>query len=239
MKKITAFILSVLFLISLSACNFLFREEPLPDENTQPPSTAPTDTISPSVEPSGEPDSNPSASPDINTPSPSDSPAPSVPPEETKELTVYVNGSSVTVTAVPYTGKLRDKELSFKMYYDAETYDAVFKNNAYLFRPISENVDPVTYMEVSFINGTDAEVLLPSFADSYIDFTDIEFSSYTLIGEEHLNAESIIAYNGEQYLNAYLIDVPGGVVTIVISSTSQYSEFFAWFNAMLGTFTIE
>lgn len=239
MKKITALILSVLFLISLSACKFLFQEEPLPDQNTQPPSTAPVETVSPSAEPGGETETQPSASPDISTPAPSDSPAPSVPPEEVKELTVYVNGSAITVTAIPYTGKLRDKDLSFKMYYDAETYDAVFKNNAYLFRPVSESVDPVTYMEVSFINGTNAEVLLPSFADSYIDFTDIEFSSYTLIGEEHLNAESIIAYNGEQYLNAYLIDVPGGVVTIVISSPSQYSESFAWFNSMLATFTLE
>lgn len=240
MKKLSAFLLSILLLLSLTACEFLFRQDPLPDESIQPTaSTTPTDVVPPSIEPSTEPEVEPSATPEIEEPEPSESPEPSVPPEETKELTVYVGGASLTAVAIPYSGELRGDALGFEMFYDNASYGVEYKNNAYLFTPLAEDANPADYMEISFINGGKAEAILPSFADSYIDFTDIEFASYTPVGAKNLSAESIIAYNSEQYINAYLIDVDAGVVTIVLSSSSQYSGNFAWFNAMLATFIAE
>ena len=237
MKKITAVLLSALLLISCSACEFLFREG-IPEDDAPPPTenASPADVISPSTEPPyTEPDIIPSASPEPDSPVPEDSTDPEDTADDTMELTVYVGGASQTAEAAPYTAELRD-DISFKMFYDDAAYDVAFKNNAYVFTPLSENASELDYLEISFISGADSETILPSFADSYINFTDIEFSSYTPVGKARLSAESIIAYNSEQYLNAYLIDAANGVITIVISSDSQYSANFAWFKAMLDTF---
>lgn len=240
MKKVIAFIAAAVLLVSFSGCEFLFRQDPVPQETDKPPvTTAPIDAVPPSVEPTVEPDVTPTESPDIDEPEPSQSPEPVTPPENAEELTIYVNGSPLTAAVIPYSADLRQDMLSFTMLYDNSAYGVEFKNNAYLFTPLAEDAAPANYMEISYINGGKAETILPAFADSYIDFTDIEFSSYYSVGVEALSAESVIAYNASQYLTAYLIDVSGGVITIVISSTSQNTETYAWFNAMLATFTLE
>jgi len=240
MKKVFAVILSAVLLVSLSGCEFLFRQDPIPEETDKlPESTVPIDAVPPSVKPTTEPDVVPTESPEIDEPAPSKSPEPIVPPENAEELTIYVNGSPLSAPAIPYTADLRQDKLSFTMLYDSSAYEVEFKNNAFVFTPLADDADPVDYMEISYINGGKAEAILPAFADSYIDFTDIEFSSYNSVGTDALSAESVIAYNSTQYLTGYLVDVSGGVITIVISSNAQSSECFAWFNAMLGTFTVK
>ncbi len=240
MKKVIAFALLAVMLISFSGCEFLFRQDPSPEETDKPPaSTAPVDAVPPSVEPTEEPEVTTTPTPEVNDPEPSQSPEPSAPPEALDELTIYINGSPITAAAVPYSAPLRQDVLDFTMLYDNSVYGIEFKNNAYLLTPVSEDAAPVDYVEISYINGGTAETLLPAFADSYIDFSDIEFSSYSTVGDNALNAESVVAYNADQYLTAYLIDVDDGVITIVLSSTSQSSENFAWFNAMVGTFSIK
>ena len=240
MKKITALILAFTLLLSLSGCDFLFREGPPEDNATSPPtSSTPTDAVPPSIEPTATPEVVPTVTPDADEPEPSESPEPSAPPANSKELTVYISGNPITAAAIPYSGQLRDNVIGFEIFYNNTDYSFEFTNNAYVLKPVAEDANQLDYMEISYINGGKAETILPSFADSYIDFSDIEFASYTPVGEKHINAESIIAYNTEQYINAYLIDTSAGVVTIVVSSSSQYSESFAWFNAMLATFIIE
>ena len=240
MKKVIAFILSAVLLVSFAGCEFLFRQDPIPEETDKlPETTPPIDVVPPSVEPTAEPEATPTVSPEIEEPEPTQSAEPVIPPEDAEELKIYVNGAPLTVPVISYSGELRQNVLNFSMLYDNAAYGVEFKNNAYLFTPLAEDANPVNYIEISYINGGKAETILPAFADSYIDFTDIEFSSYNSVGVDALSAESVIAYNASQYLTAYLIDVDGGVITIVISSTSQYTETYAWFNAMVATFSIE
>ena len=240
MKKVIAFMLSIVLLVSFAGCEFLFRQDPVPEETDNPPeTTAPIDAVPPSIEPTAEPEATPTVSPEIEEPEPTQSAEPVIPPENAEELKIYVNGTPMTASAIPYSGELRQNVLGFTLLYDNTAYGVEFKNNAYLFTPLAEDSDPANYIEISYINGGKAETILPAFADSYIDFTDIEFSSYNSVGVDALSAESVIAYNASQYLTAYLIDVNGGVITIVISSTSQYTETYAWFNAMIATFAVE
>ena len=240
MKRIVAFIISAALMVSFAGCEFLFRQDPLPTETNQLPEPTPNiEAVPPSIEPTKDPNVEPSAPPDVDEPTHSTEPEPSVPPEDTEELTIYINGSPLTAEVIPYTAPLRQDVLDFTMRYNNSAYGIEFKNNAYVFKPITEDADILDYIEISYINGGKSESLLPSFIDSYIDFTDIEFASYSSVGVDSLNAESIIAYNGEQYISAYLIDVTGGLITIVISSSTQNTENFAWFNAMVSTFEIE
>lgn len=239
MKKVLAFILSALLLVSFCGCEFLFRQDPIPVETGNQPEPTPTAEVTPpSIEPTATP-VPPSATPEISEPVQSEEPVPSHNPEDADELTVYINGNPITATVVPYSASLREGVLDFTIKYDSSSYGAEFKNNSYTFRPLSDSDNSIDYMEISYINGGQAESILPSFADSYIDFTDIEFSSYTSVGVDALSAESIIAYNSSQYISAYLIDVSDGLITIVISSSSPESENFVWFSGMMGTFDIK
>lgn len=237
MKKITAFLISVLLLISFCACDNSSGGSDLPEVSppantdvvppaSKPPETAPTDA----------PESKPDERPNDNEVIPDTSPEPSMLPEDIDELTVYINNSPVTVPVTELTGVLKEDVLDFSIMYDPISFKTEYKNNAFFITPVAEEVNPVDYMEICYISGGTADAILPSFADSYIDFNDIEFASYTSIGENKTDAEFIIAYNAEQYINAYLIDVSGGVVTVVLSSTGQNSEIFIWLNAFLSTF---
>ncbi len=240
MKKAAALLLSILLLISMSACDFLFRQDnPVTETSTPAPITTPDSVVPSPPVPTAEPSATPSPTPETEDPVPSATPTPSISPDNTQELTAYVSGASVTVPATSYSAELLENKLKFSILYDFAAYNVEFENNAYLFTPSAEDAVATDYMEISFIHSGESESILPSFADSYIDFSDIEFASYTPIGKTHINSESIIAYNSDQYLNAYLIDTNGGVVSIVISSTSQYSNSFAWFNAMLGTLELK
>lgn len=240
MKKVLAIIMSAAILISCCGCEFLFRQDPIPVETEKLPSPTPTaDAIPPSVEPTTEPTVVPSATPEVPEPIESEAPEETPPPENAEELTIYMNGTPLTAVVIPYTAPLREGVLDFTMHYDSSSYVAEYKNNAYTFRPLAEDADPLDYIEISYISGGKSESILPSFADSYIDFTDIEFSSYSSVGADALSAESVIAYNSTQYITAYLIDVSGGLITVVISSSTPNTENFSWFNAMVGTFSIE
>lgn len=239
MKKLFALFLSTLLIISFCACDKSPDETPIPDD--APPASTETAVPSPTPDkpqPTEIPDLKPDDAPEIPDDAADKSPEPDDIPDTADELTVYINNSPVTVPAAEYTAELKKDALSFSLLYDADGFKADFKNNAYLITPTSENASPFDYMEICFINGGTADAILPSFADSYIDFSDIEFASYTPIGELGTNAESVIAYNAEQYINAYLIDVSGGVVTIVLSSTSNSSEVFIWLSAFLSTFSM-
>ena len=64
MKKVIAFILLAVLLVSFTGCEFLFRQDPIPEETDKlPETTPPVDIVPPSVEPTAEPEATPSASP--------------------------------------------------------------------------------------------------------------------------------------------------------------------------------
>lgn len=234
MKKTALFIASAILLLSLSACSGSNDGVPSPDASpvqtaSQPPDTTDTPVISADPIPSASPSAP--ASPDVtSTPSPM---------PETRQLSAYINGEYHYAEASAYTEQLRnDPALDFTVFCDGSRFSEDFSSNAYRFsRADGESADS-TYFEVSLINGASAEELLPSFMDGYIDFTDIEFSSYTPIGEDKLNADCAAAYNAAQYVEAYLINVDGGVVAVVLSANSNVSADFIWFRAMLSTFSL-
>jgi len=248
MKKFTIFLMAALLLLSLTACKETPAVTPTPPADTSVPSETPAATPTPTPTPTpSAPAITPMPTPET-TPDPdgSESPDPDDPqntPEsgDWKLLTIFVDETEYSAFAFPYDAQLRSAEppVSFRIYYDTTTLDAVFQNNAYRFCGTDEEADPRVYMEISVITGASAAEIAPSFVDSYIDFTDIEFSSYTTIGANRLNADSITAYNAEQYVAAYLVDVANGVVTVTISSPSPNDASFHWFKAMLGTLEIQ
>ena len=107
--------------------------------------------------------------------------------------------------------------------------------------PSPEPVPPMertVYLEVSLINGATVNSLAPTLADGYLDFTDIEFTSFSRMGAQRLEASRISAGNGEQYLEAYLTNVSGGVAVVVLSVEDSSAEDLLWFRAMLSTFRL-
>ena len=75
------------------------------------------------------------------------------------------------------------------------------------------------FLELRYIMGIDAEALKPSFADEYIDFTDISFTSFSKVGQESMECTAI-AVQQRAICGAYLINVQYGVVAAVLSSNS-------------------
>jgi hypothetical protein len=96
-------------------------------------------------------------------------------------------------------------------------------------------MERLTYMEVSLINGTTAAALSPTLLDGYLDFTDIEFTAYARVGAQRLEAGRVSAGNDVQHVEAYLFNVQGGVVVVVLSGEESTEEDFLWFRAMLSS----
>ena len=80
---------------------------------------------------------------------------------------------------------------------------------------------------------------MPSFIDAYIDYTDIEFSSYAYVGEARHRCHYVDATNGGADADAYLLEAEGGTVTILLycgkSVEDQYREIL---DAMVETFIL-
>jgi len=95
-------------------------------------------------------------------------------------------------------------------------------------------------MEISIHRGTTGEALSPSFMDSYIDFTDIEFDGNSAIGKTGLTGFTINASGAEKSSNAYLINFEGDVIAVVLTYSNEMAEgYFPRMLAMVDTFKIE
>lgn len=225
MKKLSALLLVFCMLFSFAGCK---REGVEPPNNSAVIPSGSPQTAEPTVSPS--PDETP-------TPTPSESPDDGNEPlDKTKTISASINGSTKQLEASLYTGELRssDPAVSFLIYYDDEGFEVSFNSNAYRFT----SSDGSAFMEISLINSAVSDDLMPSFADSYIDFTDIEFSSFSALGADKLKADLICAYNSSEYFEAYLSDVSDGVAAVAISAPSNTSSAFLWLKAMLETFEL-
>lgn len=101
------------------------------------------------------------------------------------------------------------------------------------------NSDEVVFLEIRYIEGAEASVLAPSFLDSYIEFTDIEYSGENKIGDTDISGETISATNGAMQLEAWLINTENGVLAVVISYTLESKdEQMGKLYAMLNTLEI-
>lgn len=127
--------------------------------------------------------------------------------------------------------------LAFSIYSDTKSYTLKYDDPVYRFSSASGDAE-LCYLEISYIKGIDADGLKPSFADKYIDFTDITFESFSKVGEENMECTAITAFNSKQYLEAYLINVEYGVAAVVLSSKSDSDNDANKLSAMLDTLVL-
>lgn len=124
--------------------------------------------------------------------------------------------------------------IAFSIYSDTSRYELINNDSVCTFYPKDDDSELI-YLELRYIMGSDAEALKPSFADEYIDFSDISFTSFSKVGQESMECTAISAYNSEQYVEAYLINVEYGVVAAVLSSKSASDTDANRLLAMLDT----
>lgn len=189
-----------------------------------------------------------SPTPAAETPMPENvvTPAPELPERESEEvppasgeLTVNFAGELVNVPAWEESLLLRGEALpGFTVSVPREQVKLQYVSNAWRFTFETELENPA-YLEVSYISGIDAEGLIPSFMDSYLDFTDIEFSSAASLGRTRRSAETVVASGSSTLIKAWLLDVEGGVVAVVQScALEQLTAQGSYFDAMLESFLL-
>ena len=68
-----------------------------------------------------------------------------------------------------------------------------------------------------FDSRKNAEAAAPSFLSDYIDYDAMEFSGANPIGQTGISAETIHAENSKTAIDAYLIDVSDGLISVVLA----------------------
>lgn len=171
---------------------------------------------------SAAPDPTPSASPALPSATPfvipeaSPSPTPDWTQGEEGELVYRIDGEEQHVPAYGREYVLREEpHLGFSMMAPKESVPSAYVANAWYF-PIQSESEPSSWLEMSFISGTDAEDLLPDFINAYLQFTEIEFSGASRLGRISMD-ETITASGTTLLVKAWLLNVPEGVFTVVLS----------------------
>lgn len=226
MKK-TILLLLICPVLLLSACGK--KTENGADTTPEATQTPPITTQTP----------EPGTSGDETSPSPEATPASEIidilRPEK-GSITVSDGDSHETIDAELVFHDLNSSNpfIAFSLYSDTSRYELVSEDSVCTFYLRDKSSDQV-FLELRYIMGIDAEALKPSFADEYIDFTDISFTSFSKVGQESMECTAIAAYNSEQYVEAYLINVQYGVVAAVLSSNSASDTDANRLSAMLDT----
>ena len=245
MKRLIPLIAAAALLLTLCGCG----GDPSP---TAKPSAQPTSSADPLSPGKPEPTSGINPSPPAVTAEPLPSPAPTPPPKREPEperpaesdIAVYYGGNSSTVPAELVRGVLAESAgLGFSLYCDAETYEWDDGGNSFRFVPLSTDKkaarDPLTFMELLFIDGATVSRLAPTFMDLYLDFEESESSPNRTIGLSALDCEVVVAYNSEQYVTAFLYGCSDGVAAFVISCSTADNDYHRpRFTAMLDTIAL-
>ena len=243
MKRFIALLASAVLLASLCACG----SDPSSVNTPAPDAPTPSQAV-----PSDTPDVTPDITPAVVTATPSPSPSPSSAPVVERipepdrpvksEIAVYYGGNSSTVPAELVVGSLSDSVgLCFSLYSDTEAYEHVREVNSHRFNAVAEkgDADELSFMELLFIDGATTASLAPSFMDIYLSYDEIEFSASRAIGPSKLRCETIVAYNAEQYVAAYLYERSGGVAAFVISCSTDGNDYHRpRLTAMLDTLVL-
>ncbi len=176
---------------------------PGPADGTAAPEPTPSEDPIPSATPAVIPEISPSPTPDWTQ-------------GEEGELVVRINGEEQHIPAYGREYLLREEpHLGFSMMAPKESASAMFLTNAWYF-PILTGSETPSWLEMSFIYGTDADDLLPDFINAYLDFTEIEFSGASRLGRIAMD-ETITASGTDLLVKAWLLNVPEGVFTVVLS----------------------
>lgn len=146
--------------------------------------------------------------------------------------------ASVSPEGVSISGNVSggSSEGDYSITVDETSYNYVHENGFDRFYDVS-NIDEVVFLEIRYIEGGEASLLQPSFLDSYIDFTDIEYSGENRIGETTIAGETISAKNAAMQMDAWLVNTENGVLAIVISYTlaekdAQMSGLYGMLNTL-------
>ena len=197
---------------------------------TDTPPTAPP-AITPSPTPTGEPDP-------AGETAPPESPPPAAGADDGL-LSVPYHGETKLLEAGRQRYALRESPpLTFTLVVPVEGVTAAYVDNAWRFTLDAE--PDAAFLELSLISGADADSLLPSLMDAYLDFTDIEFSTAAAIGAESLPTGTVTASSGERLVRAWLADVEGGALCAVLDTAlASPGEAAATLEAMLNRFALE
>ncbi len=241
MKRLVPLIAAAALLLTLCGCG----GDPSPTAAPSPQMTASADPVSP-----GRPGTTASVDPvpPTVTAEPLPSPTPTQPPQKEPEpdrplisdIAVYYGGNSSTVPSILVRGMLSEAAgLGFSLYCDAETYEWKDDGNSFRFiRRTDEDAAPdsLTFMELLFIDGATVSRLAPNFMDLYLDCDEVEYSPERTIGVSELRCDTIVGYNSEQYVTAFLYGRSGGVAAFVISCSTADNDYHRpRFTAMLDT----
>ena len=255
MKKLFSLllVLIVLALIVFGAYKFYFSFIAKKDNAEQPSSSS-----SQSVEASEEPKTASPASPSPASPSPAaQQPAQAeIKPEggqsetaddhkadaaipsrnETATLSVMLEGTNEEFGARLFTSDFGtpEKGTVYSFYYDDSRFAVSRSDGTDIFQ-----TDSGAKMEISLYKNTTGEALSPSFLDSYIDFTDIEFEGNSSIGGTGMRGFIINASNASKNVRAYLINHEGDVIAFVMTFTDEmYEGYLPRMIAMMNTLEI-
>ncbi len=230
-------------LTALALCLLLASCRGPGDADTQPEATAAASHTHSAVStPAPTPTPEAAASP-----TPTAVPLPSVTPEPTPdwsmtegdtELEVRLDGEVVHIMATEREYLLReDPMVSFRMVVPDSLIRSRYTNNAWYF-PFSGGETDRSWLELSLIGGADAAEILPDFMNAYLQFTEIEFSGESEVGSLYA-AETITASGEDKLVKAWLINVPGGVFSVVLCcSFDHLSLDVSCLEAMLQTLTL-
>lgn len=193
---------------------------------TTPPAPTPVETASastPSVE---------SSAPEFATPAPSR--APSRP--EQAELSFMVEGMEEIVAVTLAQGDFSASGgPRFSLYIDPETY-AFAQTNETLYH-ITATGDPtgITMLEIGLHAGADQDAAIAALFEGYAEISDEGATELGEYAARHVRSgEDGLSYN------AYLIDVPGGVISVSTMTTIEAAEGHgARLRTMAGTLLIE
>ena len=239
--KRSAIILIIMFMFLFASCSKNKTVTPTPDLSaTAQVTNEPVETgLTPTAEPS--PSESPSESP---TQLPETTVTPAVTAgilrPENGQITIEQDGVEHVVNVKLAYQNLHDADpfLAFSIYQDVLTYTLWYVNEAYRFVVTEAEAEP-TFLEIGFTAGKRADDIKPTFADTYIDYTDITFSSYCLVGHDSLTCTTINAENSALYLVAYLVDVEGGVLTLgICCDKNDLDAHYPLLAGMLGTFVL-
>ena len=177
---------------------------PTPTESAGTPDPTPTETVStPTATPAAIPEASPSPTPDWTQLG------------EEGELTVRRDGEDRQLAAYNREYVLRDSpHLGFCLMVPGELVQPNYDSNAWYF-PMGTEGDSPAWLEMSCIAGTDAGELLPDFMNAYLSFTEIEFSGTSSLGAVDMD-ETITASGSTLLVKAWLLNVPGGVFSVVL-----------------------
>lgn len=241
MKRLVPLIAAAALLLTLCGC----AGDPSPTAAPSPQTTSSADPLSPAG-----PGPTASVAPVPPTvtaeplPSPTPTPPPQIEPEPERplisDIAVYYGGNSSTVPSILVRGVLSESAgLGFSLYCDAETYEWEDDGNSFRFvRRTAEDAEPepLTFMELLFIDGATVSRLAPNFMDLYLDCDEVESSPARTIGVSELRCDTVVGYNSEQYVTAFLYGRSGGVVAFVVSCSTADNDYHRpRFTAMLDT----